>query len=385
MITDPRPEPRSWTTTLHRWYTVAWLCFGIAPSVIGLRDEPGAAKYLAAALLVVLCLGYWAVRVLPANPVLRPTGYLAVLALILGAMAALPGGGAALLIVSLPQFWIFGPGRRVPIALAGLATAATAAGAVVASEDFPMGPILFTVGGYIAAVLLGLFVGRVVEDGEARARRLAAELAVAEGRLAEAHRSRGAAEERERLAREIHDTIAQGLASIVVLAEAARADGEGGSRQLTSIERTARENLAEARALVSAGHDTGLQGGSFADTLRRVLDRFAEDTGLTVEAELPDVDLDRHTRVALLRCAQESLANVRKHAEATTVSVLVAARPGAIELEITDDGRGFVPGPTTGFGLRGMRARLAELGGELTLTTSPGEGTRVLATVPAEE
>lgn len=385
MIDDPRSATRSWTPTLHRWYTVAWLCFGIAPSVIGLRDEPGAPKYLAAALLVVLCAGYWAVRVLPGNRVLRPTGYLAVLALILGAMAALPGGGAALLIVSLPQFWIFGPGRRVPVILAGAATAATAAGAVLGTEDAPTGQLLFIGGGYLAAVLLGVFVGRVVEDGEARARRLAAELAVAESRLAEAHRSRGAAEERERLAREIHDTIAQGLASIVVLAEAARADAGGGARQLASIERAARENLAEARALVSAGHGTALPGGSFADTLRRVLHRFAEDTGLTVEAELPDVDLDRHTRVALLRCAQESLANVRKHAGATTVSVVVAARPGAIELEITDDGRGFVPGPTSGYGLRGMRGRLAELGGELTLTTAPGEGTRVLATVWAKE
>ncbi|MGH3241492.1 MAG: sensor histidine kinase, partial [Spirillospora sp.] len=94
------------------------------------------------------------------------------------------------------------------------------------------------------------------------------------------------------------------------------------------------------------------------------------------------------TRIALLRCTQESLANVRKHAAASTVGVVLEHHPHGVELEITDDGRGFVAGTgesgdeSRGFGLDGMRGRLAELGGELTVTSSPGDGTRVLAMIP---
>ncbi|MEO3750617.1 transposase [Streptomyces sp. B6B3] len=209
-------------------------------------------------------------------------------------------------------------------------------------------------------------------------------------RLAEAHRRQGATDERERLAREIHDTLAQGFASIVVLAEAARtglrADPRRSAEQLLSIERTARDNLAEARVLVSSGAPrSGVGLGQVVPALRRTLDRFAEDTGLAVSADLPDVACDQQTRIALLRCTQESLANVRKHAEASTVGIVLARYPHGFELEITDDGRGFLIEDSRGFGLDGMRKRLAELGGELTVTSSPGEGTRVLAMIPTTD
>jgi signal transduction histidine kinase len=119
-----------------------------------------------------------------------------------------------------------------------------------------------------------------------------------------------------------------------------------------------------------------------AQSLRRVLDRFAEDTGLAVSAELPDIECDQPTRIGLLRCTQESLANVRKHAGATTVGVVLSQGRYGVELEITDDGRGFVVEDSPGFGLDGMRKRLVELGGELVVTSSLGDGTRILAMIP---
>ncbi|MFC6930467.1 sensor histidine kinase [Actinomadura yumaensis] len=79
------------------------------------------------------------------------------------------------------------------------------------------------------------------------------------------------------------------------------------------------------------------------------------------------------------------MANVRKHAAAATVGVVLARAPHGVELEITDDGRGFAAGAPRGFGLDGMRRRLSELGGELTVTSAPGEGTRVLAVIPTNE
>lgn len=172
-----------------------------------------------------------------------------------------------------------------------------------------------------------------------------------------------------------------------MLAEAARSsldkDLGRSARQLLSIENTARENFAEARVLVGSAPQSGLIPGSFAKTLRRTVDRFAEDTGLAVTADLPDVECDQPTRIALLRCTQESLANVRKHAAASAVEIVLTPSPYGVELEITDDGRGFVVEDSHGFGLNGMRNRLAELGGELTVTSSLGDGTRVLAVIPA--
>ncbi|MFC5149978.1 sensor histidine kinase [Streptomyces aureoversilis] len=388
MNSPPQPPGHQhWIRRLRRWNAVCWALLGLVPSVIGVQNDSGAPKYGALAVLAVLAAGYATAELAPGNRVLPPAGYLWVLALGLGAMAGLPGGGAALFIVSLPHFWIFASRPRSAVVLSGVAAAATVAGSIARSGEFFSGNAAFALIGYTAGVLLGLMVHRIVREGDERADLLGAELKDAQQRLAEAHRRQGAVEERERLAREIHDTLAQGFASIIVLAEAARShlgtDPGRAAQQLLSIERTARENFAEARVLVGSAPQSGLAPGSVALTLRRTLDRFAEDTGLTVDAELPDIDCDQQTRIALLRCTQESLANVRKHAAASTVGVVLGLHLHGVELEITDDGRGFVVEEAGGFGLDGMRKRLAELGGELTVTSSPGDGTRVLALLPA--
>jgi signal transduction histidine kinase len=374
-----RADDQRW---IHRWNATLWLFFGLAPVVIAGWDDPGAMRYWSPALaaLLVLCYGI-ALRDARAR-----TAFLALLVLALGVLSYVRAGGASLFLVSLPHFWIFGGKMRRAVGLSGAAALATVAGGIIRTGEPLAGNAVVTVFGFGASVLLALAVRRIIARSEERARRLDAELAATQRSLAEANRSQGAAEERERLAREIHDTLAQGFASIVVLAEAARSGlstaPETSARQLLSIERTARENLAEARVLVGSAPGDGI--GSIAQTLRRTLDRFAEDTGLTVDAELPDLDCDQQTRVALLRCTQESLANVRKHAAASTVGVVLARHPHGIELEITDDGRGFDVAGSRGFGLDGMRRRLAELGGDLTVTSSPGDGTRILALIPTQ-
>ncbi|MER5892971.1 sensor histidine kinase [Streptomyces sp. NPDC001876] len=388
---DQRPEPEDElpVPSLHRWNAVLWVLLGVVPPAIAVADAPGTTRYPTLALLAVLALCYGAVGLFPGNPVLRPLPYLYVLVVGLGAMSYLLDGGAALFVVTLPHFWIYATSTRAAIAVSGLACAGVVAGNVVRQGwdgEFFTGNVVFTLIGYAAGVLIGLGLRRIAEDGDARARRLSAELEGARLRLVEAHKRQGAADERERLAREIHDTLAQGFASIVVLAEAARSgletDPARSARQLLAIENTARENLAEARVLVGAAPQSGVAAGSVADTLRRTLDRFTEDTGIGLASELPDVACDQQTRIALLRCTQESLANIRKHAAASTVEVVLTAQPYGVELEITDDGRGFVTENSHGFGLNGMRRRLAELGGELTVTSSVGDGTRVLAMIP---
>ncbi|GHI07698.1 sensor histidine kinase [Streptomyces cellostaticus] len=378
-----------WATSLRRWNAVCWVLFAaMAVGITALSD--GAGRYAALALLGSVA-GCFAMLVrFPAHPVVRPHGYLAVLVLALAGLAYLGTSYAALFMVTLPHYWMFGRTRRISLAFLGFATAGTLLGSWLRqgwSGKFFGESVVGTLIVVAVGVLIGLWVRAVVEQSSERAR-LIVELERTQAELAEAHLRQGAAEERERMAREIHDTLAQGFASIVVLAEAARAglatDPGRTARQLVSIESTARENLAEARELVGSGRRPGgAHSGSVAQTLRRILDRFAEDTGLSVTAELADLDCDQQTRIALLRCTQESLANVRKHARASTVGVVLARWPYGVELEVTDDGVGFVVGASTGFGLDGMRKRLAELGGRLTVTSSVGDGTRILAVIPA--
>lgn len=382
LIGMARADDQYW---IHRWNAVSWVLFGLAPTVIAGLGDPGALKYWSLALSAMLALGYTIAVRFPGARV----RFLWVLILGLGVLSYLRGGGAALFIVSLPNFWIFARGPLRSIAFSGAAAVATEAGGIIRTGELFTGNVVVTLAAYAAGTLLGLSVYRIIKRSEERAHRLSAELGSTRLELAEAYRREGAADERERLAREIHDTLAQGFASIIALAEATRADIDtdpGRSvQQLMSIERTARENLAEARVLVGSAPQSGIAPGSVAQTLRRTLDRFAEDTGLTVSAELPDIECDQLTRIALLRCTQESLANVRKHAAASTVGVVLAQHRQGVELEITDDGRGFAAGDSGGFGLNGMRKRLAELGGELTVTSSIGDGTRVLAMVPAND
>ncbi|GAP50161.1 sensor histidine kinase [Streptomyces azureus] len=379
-----------WATSLRRWNAVCWLLFAVMAVGLVAIDRPGESKYAALALLGGVVLSYAVLDRFPSNPVVRPHVYLSVLVVALGGLAYLRGNYAALFMVTLPHYWMFGRTPRASMAFLGLATAATLTASVLRQDgwtvEFFTETLVSTLIVVAVGVLIGLWAHSVVGQSAERAR-LITELEETQAELSEAHQRQGAADERERMAREIHDTLAQGFASIIVLAEAARAglDSEPArsAQQLRSIESTARENLAEARELVGSPRRPGqAAAGSVAQTLRRTLDRFAEDTGLTVDADLADLECDQQTRIALLRCTQESLANVRKHARASTVGVVLARQPYGVELEITDDGTGFVVEESAGFGLDGMRKRLAELGGRLTVTSSLGDGTRVLALIP---
>ncbi|MFI9724126.1 sensor histidine kinase [Streptomyces sp. NPDC052396] len=383
-----RPGNPFWARTLRRWNVACWVLFGALFAGLALTERQGGNTYAALALLGCVMLSYAVLDRFPGNPVLRPYTYLWVLVLGLGGSAYFWSGYAALFIVTLPHFWLFGRTVRASLVFTGLATTSTLTGSWLRkgwSAEFFGSTLVSTLIVVAASVLIGLWIHSVVEQSGERAR-LIEELERTQARLSEAHQRQGAADERERMAREIHDTLAQGFASIIVLAEAAReglaTDPDRSAQQLRSIESTARDNLAEARELVGSAQQSRVAAGSVARTLRRTLDRFAEDTGLMVDAELADPVCDQRTRIALLRCLQESLANVRKHAAASTVNVVLAQQPFGVELEITDDGRGFVIGESAGFGLDGMRKRLAEQGGQLTVTSSVGDGTRVLAMIP---
>jgi signal transduction histidine kinase len=246
----------------------------------------------------------------------------------------------------------------------------------------PMTAILVVFG-----VLSGKFILHVVEESRGRAD-LITRLEESQAEVVRLSREAGTAAERERLAQEIHDTLAQGFTSIVTLAQAIESeldtDPAAARRHAELAARTARDNLAEARAMVAALAPADLAAGSLVDALRRQADRLADETGVPVEYEVDDAlpAIGMAAEVVLLRGAQEALNNVRRHAAASAVSVRLSVVDGSVRLSVRDDGAGFDPDHATGFGLRGMRSRAEQVGGRLSVRSGP-RGTELTLEVPA--
>ncbi|WP_051992344.1 sensor histidine kinase [Mobilicoccus pelagius] len=286
-----------------------------------------------------------------------------------------------------------------PAALGTIAalTCCVVASQVSAGVPSP-GRIVGPVVGAIVAAGAGLIYRRILAESEDR-RRLVAELVVAQDDLVAVHdelaatqREAGVLTERQRLARDIHDTLAQGLSSIVLLSRAGLA-GDDAARTdvLRQIEATAADNLEEARRVVHALTPASLEAAPLPTALTRLLERLREQTSLetTIDVDGDMTTLGTSGEVALLRVAQSALSNVRLHARADRVVVALTNTGDAVMLDVVDDGRGFDPARLdaaplggTGFGLRAMRERLATLGGALGVDSAPGEGTTLTATVP---
>jgi signal transduction histidine kinase len=235
---------------------------------------------------------------------------------------------------------------------------------------------------------LGLWFSRVYNTINER-QALIDELEAAQSQLAALSRDAGAASERERLAREIHDTIAQDLAGLVLTAQRGTRELESGNdaaarEQFAILEDNARNALAETRALVASGAAVGTDGTNLATALRRLGARFERETGILVTVTADDAAvLDRDSEVVLLRCAQEALANVRKHSKAAATSLALASDDEGVSLSVADDGTGFDAGAhSTGFGLDGMRERLGYVGGSLEVVSAEGTGTKISARLP---
>jgi signal transduction histidine kinase len=253
------------------------------------------------------------------------------------------------------------------------------------SVAFVLGTVVL---GLAFSVVFGTWISRIIEQSRERAQ-LIERLEAAQAELAEVSRQAGTLAERQRLAGEIHDTIAQGLTSIVMLLQAA--DTEIGSdpaearRHVGLATQTAREGLAEARAMVASLAPAHLDAGPLPEALGRLTDRIGAELGIGARFEVcgPARPLLANAEVVLLRAAQEALANVRKHARAADVQVVLSYEPQAVRLDVRDDGTGFDPDRVSGgYGLRGMRGRILQVGGSLLVRARPGAGTSLSVEVP---
>ncbi|MGN7860260.1 sensor histidine kinase [Microbacterium sp. 22303] len=202
-------------------------------------------------------------------------------------------------------------------------------------------------------------------------------------------------DERARLAREIHDTLAQGFTGIITQLQAAEqaSDDAARRRHTESALALARDGLAEARRSVQALRPTALEQTSLADALTGVAHSWSTRTGIpaAVTATGTARPLPTETEVALLRTAQEALTNIEKHAAARRVTIALRTDAAGVSLEVRDDGRGFdavervqrAAEGSGGYGLIAMRERLEAAAGRLVVEARPGRGTVVRAEVPA--
>ncbi|WP_239648731.1 sensor histidine kinase [Nocardiopsis chromatogenes] len=389
----PPDAPEDWVATPY-WDAFVVAVLGLMALVGALAGEGAAARWTACGALAALAAFYllYGRRVLRRGPfqgwraVPALAGY-AVLFVV--AATAVPSAATALFALA-PLAFMTTPGLPAAVtvgamlygpALLRAARDPSAADGLVVELPALTVILLFS-------LWFGGWIGRIIGQSAERAM-LIEELERSREQAAALSARAGALAERERIARDIHDTLAQGFTSVVALAQALESemdrDPEAARRHLELIKETGRENLAEARALV-AGAAAGGTALELEEALRRTAERTGEEAGaetvFTVRGDAPE-RLPAEVQVDLLRGAQEALANARRHAGASRIAVLLEYLPGACRVTVHDDGRGFDPGAVRcGFGLVGMGRRAEAAGGRFTLEAAPGGGTGIRLEIP---
>ncbi|WP_327585108.1 sensor histidine kinase [Nonomuraea sp. NBC_00507] len=289
-----------------------------------------------------------------------------------------------------------------------LGVAATS-GVLVAAPPEPGRSPVDTLFSFLVAMLvastIGLVIQTISEQNEnrkvmirqlketgAKMAALAEENADLQAQLLTRAREAGMLGERHRMAREIHDTIAQSLTAIITQLEVADSvidDAPAARTRLTTAQTLARESLNEARRSFQALRPAPLDDAQLGSAIQDVATKWSQSTGVntTVSVTGDPRPLHAEVEITLLRVAQEALANVGKHAAAGRVAVTLSYMEDVVVLDVRDDGAGFTRGPansaTDGFGLIAMRQRVTRLAGDFEIESAPGQGTGISATVPA--
>ncbi|MGW1175021.1 sensor histidine kinase [Kitasatospora sp. NPDC002543] len=285
-------------------------------------------------------------------------------------------------------------GRRGGLVAVGLTAAASITAWSWHQHSFGFAASIGPALGAAVATATVLGYQALYRESEER-RRLIDELTAARADAAAAHHAAGVLAERERLAREIHDTLAQSLSSIQLLLRAAQRAlperTEAAAGYVEQARQAAQDNLDEARRFVRALTPPALDGDPLPVALERLCATTTAHGALPVHLHVSGdpVRLPPAQEVALLRIAQSALGNTIRHSGATRAEVTLSYMEGEVALDVVDDGAGFDPvavagrtGEEGGFGLPSMRARARALGGSFTVESSPGQGAAVAVQLP---
>ena len=383
--------PNDWNQRALRWWHLAFAAAPAATFLFVLALDSNDSLPVAAAALGAMSVLWFAFGRKSFENRTSRIVFECALALTLGvAIAAAPNAAVAQCLV-FPLVWSSAPSIRSGLIANALIAVCAFAGFAFAFRDLPLGigmAAAITLASVIFSIVLGLWITRIADWGHERGR-LLAELTAAQAELATANREQGVASERERLARELHDTIAQSLTGLVMVAQRAAASPTLDPvvrADLELIETIGRDTLGETRALVASSASVQVEGG-LATAAERLAARYRRETGIVVEVEVR-AEVPRELEVVVLRCMQEALANIRKHARAANARVRIHSDGAVLTLEVTDDGVGISPTAAAngdGFGLSGMRERLALVGGQVAVGPGAMGGTTLRASMPLRD
>jgi signal transduction histidine kinase len=342
---------------------------------VGGHDQPVAVTSALAAAAALWLL--WTVRGMPRRPVLF---YVVMLALIVALQWA-NSWYSIFAAIGIGQAFGLLPPRWIAV---GVGAQATLTVLVQAPGGQPW-TILASV--VVPMVYAGFMVGRQTEKYRRTSEELREALAENTGlheQLLVQAREAGVLDERQRLAREIHDTLAQGLTGIITQLQAAEQTGDGS--HVAKATRLARESLTQARRSVQALRPEPLEDNRLVDAVAELAEGWSRESGVpaTVSTEGRPRPVTPDREVALYRVAQEALANVAKHARASRVGVTLSYWDDQVVLDVRDDGCGTARGRDGGFGLTAMRQRMDGVGGTLAVESEPGAGTAISASVPGD-
>ncbi|MBH0117318.1 sensor histidine kinase [Salinibacterium sp. NG253] len=377
-----------------RWMSIAVIATSavMAVLIVGSGGYGSGSRLGAAVALAAFALAWFTLGVRARDNSTIAAVYVGVLVVTVGAAVAFMPVMATLQSLAYPLVWVLAERTRNAI-IGNVALALSVGIGFLITMGLSANALLYTTTivtlSLLFSLALGLWITQISTLSDQR-HDLVLELQSTRDELAAISRDAGVSSERERLAREIHDTIAQDLTGLVLVAQRARRELDNNhpaaaAEQLELIEDSARAALAEARALVTASAPVGLTGDGISSALHRLAERYTRETQLTVTVDAEQLPaIERETEVVVLRCAQEALANVRKHASATRATISVSVDDTGLTVSVADDGVGFDPTTArTGFGLEGMSERLALVNGRLDVDSS-GAGTTVRATIPKE-
>jgi signal transduction histidine kinase len=392
-----------WNDRLLGWCAYILLAIPTVLMVLGAARDPAGRPFT---LAIAAVAAAWTYLFFTRLPMPRQAHRLRMHVYFVGLLAL-----ASVLMLREPLFFIFMISgffyatmlRPLPLAVVGVFATSVLVNTLIAG--LPKSPEAWTfyiaiIAVQTAAIGAGAVIGEKMSEQNEERRQALARLEAALEENAGLHaqlltqaREAGVLEERQRMAREIHDTIAQGLTGIITQLEAAdqsRERSEDRDRHLENAKKLARESLTEARRSVEASMPSALEAATLPEALAGVAGEWSEINAIPVDVTVTGdvIALHPEVEVALLRTAQEALSNVARHAGATRAGLTLSFMGDVVTLDVRDDGVGFTPpepgtGDGSGFGLTGMRQRVARVAGSLAIESEPGGGTAVSARVPA--
>jgi signal transduction histidine kinase len=248
--------------------------------------------------------------------------------------------------------------------------------------------LVIILGLLIISSILGAFITSIIKQSTDR-QRLINDLTRSRANLMKLEREAGRLTERQRLARDIHDTLAQHFTSIIMHLSAAKySNHESVQSEVRQAEAAAREGLDEIRRIVRDMQPEQIEKASLVEAVEELAARWSAENNVLVKMKVTGVPrtLPSSAETALLRISQEAMHNITKHAQAKNVNITFSFMEDLFVMDIADDGRGFDPSKASdGFGMKTMRDRIEELSGTFTMESEQGRGTAIAVSLPIVE